>query len=524
LSPTHSESAEQAARRLAAIVDSSEDAIISKDLNGVIATWNAAAERVYGYPASEVIGQPMTIVLPPDRSTEESDILARIRRGERVEHFETKRVRKDGTLIDVSLTISPVRDKHGQVIGASHIARDITQQKKFERHFQQSQRMEGLGVLAGGIAHDFNNLLTGIIANATLIAEMLPPSSAAQPLIADLSLTGHRLSDLTKQLLNYAGKSTFVKKPFQLSTMVREITGLIRAAISRDVDVRLELSDSLPETEGDPTQIQQVVMNLIINAAEAADKERAWVVARTYKQEFDEHAVRTLLTPDEVVPGSYVCLEVEDNGKGMDAATQLRIFDPFFTTKIKGRGLGLASVLGIVRGHGGAIKVYSEPGRGTSIRVFLPVAPATSAEEIVAAPASLKGEGTILVVDDEEIVRKIAGLTLERYSYSVLLAEDGEHGVEVFRRHKGEIAAVLLDLMMPRLGGEQAFFQLRQLDPNVKVIISSGYSDTEALSRFERLPIAGFLRKPFTSTQLAQVVKEAIASKAAVGVQIMDRV
>lgn len=504
------ESALRSLAHLAAIVESSEDAIISKDLNGMVETWNAAAEQIYGYSAAEMRGRSMTLLLPEDRSEEERDILARIRMGERVQHFETQRVRKDGLIIDVSLTISPVRDESGEIIGASHIARDITERKKFEANFHQSQRLESLGVLAGGIAHDFNNLLTGVVANASLLDEMLPETSPVRPLVSELSATGQRLSDLTRQLLNYAGKSSFARKPFNLSAMVGEITGLIRAAIPRGVEVRLELADSLPDTQGDSTQIQQVVMNLIMNAAEAADKECAWVVARTSRQELDAQFIRKVLSPDEVSPGSYVCLEVEDNGKGMDQATRVRIFDPFFTTKVKGRGLGLASVLGIVRGHGGAIKVYSEPGRGTSIRVFLPVVPAAVIDHGAGGGAALAGRGLILVVDDEGIVRKVARASLEHYGYSVIMAEDGREGVALYRERASEISAVVLDLIMPHMGGEQAFAELRAINPDVKVVISSGYSDTEALTRFETLPIAGFLRKPFTSSQLAEAVKQAM--------------
>lgn len=363
------------AARLAAIVESSEDAIISKDLQGTIETWNAAGERIYGYPAEEVIGRQMTILLPEDRSNEEADILARIRRGERVQHFETKRVRKDGSVIEVSLTISPVRNPDGEVIGASHIARDITRQKSFELQVRQAQRLDSLGMMAGAIAHDFNNLLVGVIANASLLSEMVPDDSPMSSVISDLSATGQRLRELTRQLLRYAGMETAVTgQPVDLAELVREIAKLIRAAIPRNVDVQLELDESMPAIKGDPTQIQQVAVNLILNAAEAADKPKAWVKAKAYGQNLVEADLRSVLASENVTPGAYVCLSVEDNGRGMDAPTQSKIFDPFFTTKVAGRGLGMASVLGIVRAHKGAMSVESEPGRGTTVHVFFPVA------------------------------------------------------------------------------------------------------------------------------------------------------
>ncbi|MFN7993737.1 MAG: PAS domain S-box protein [Bryobacteraceae bacterium] len=510
---TPSDSQFRAAARLAAIVESSEDAIISKDLNGVVETWNSAAERVYGYRPEEMIGRPMALLLPDDRKDEETEILSKIGRGERVEHFETKRVRSDGRIIDVSLTISPVRDEDGAIVGASHVARDITEQKRFEARLRQSQRLESLGVLAGGIAHDFNNLLTGIVGTASLMSEMLPPGSELRPLVEESLSAGTRLSELTQQLLAYSGRTTIVLQPFDLSAKVREIAALIRSAVPRNVGIRLELADELPPVSGDPTQIQQVVMNLIINAAEAIDDHNGVVLARTYRQDVDAEYIHTVLAADEIQPGVYICLEVEDNGKGMDAPTQARIFDPFFTTKVKGRGLGLASVLGIVRGHGGALKVYSEPGEGTSVKVLLP---GSSQEQHRIGPVpsgDVRGSGTVLLIDDEEVVRKVGRMALERYGYTVLTAPDGLAGLELYEQHAGEIRLVILDMIMPKMGGEQTYARLRQIDPGLPVVVASGYSDRETLARFGKLPVAGFLRKPFTAFEIGRVIKEALNSR-----------
>jgi PAS domain S-box-containing protein len=499
-----------AVARLAAIVESSDDAIISKDLESRILTWNGGAERIYGYSAAEAIGQSMEIVTPVGREAEETDIVRRIRAGIRVEHFETKRRRKDGKLIDVSLTISPVRDSSGVVIGASHIARDITERKQFEEQLRQSQRLESLGIMAGGIAHDFNNYLTGILGNASLIAEALPASSSAQQLVHDLIAAGQRLSDLTRQLLAYSGKAVFSLHSFSLPILIQEIGALIHSSLPRLVELRMEFPADLPDIYGDASQIQQIVMNLIINGAEAIGERPGTVLVTAHRQSVDEHYISTVLAPNEMDPGEYVCLEVHDTGKGMDQATRSKIFDPFFTTKDKGRGLGLAAVIGIIRGHRGAIKVYSELGQGTVFKVFLPIA-REKARPVVPPPVSdLRGHETILFVDDEEIVRKVARSALEHYGYRVITADDGRQGVETYREKQAETDLIILDLVMPRMGGEQAFDELRRINRDVPIVIASGYSDTEALARFRNHKVAGFLRKPFTAKRAAEVVSAAL--------------
>lgn len=499
-----------AAARLAAIVESSQDAIISKDSDGTVRTWNAGAERIYGYRAAEIIGKSISLLLPPDRQNEETDILDRLRRGERVTHFETTRVRKDGGIIHVSLTISPVRDESGNILGASHIARDITERKQFEEQLRQTQRLESLGVLAGGIAHDFNNLLTGVLGNASIASEILSPGSPAQPLLRDITKATQRLSDLTRQLLAYSGKGTLAFAPVNISELVREISALIQASIPKNVHVRLQLHDQVPLVNADPSQLQQIVMNLIINGAEAVPKgELGTVTVSTSVQQVDEQYIRTVFSPGQVQPGRFVCLEVHDSGSGMDAGTLSRIFDPFFTTKAQGRGLGLAAVLGIAQSHRGAIKVYSQPGKGTTFKVLLP-AMAEESPRPSSAREDLRGTGLVLFIDDEEIVRKVAKTALELYGYNVLIAEDGEQGIELYERMADEIRLVVLDLMMPRMNGEDTYRHLRLIRPDVKVILSSGYNDIQARSTFSGKELAGFLKKPFTAAELGEVIKQAL--------------
>jgi PAS domain S-box-containing protein len=499
--------------RLAAIVESSEDAIVAKTLKGTILSWNAGATQIYGYTAAEAIGQPMTVLLPPDRAEEESQILARIGRGERVEHFETVRRMKGGGLIDVSLTISPIRDGAGRIIGASHVARNITERRRQEEQFRHSQKLESLGVLAGGVAHDFNNLLTGILGNTSLALEMLSTDNPVRGVLRDVLGASERAAHLTRQLLAYAGKGRFVIEPVNLSGLTREISALIQTSIPKNVQLRLELRDDMPSIEADSSQLQQLVMNLVINGAEAipAD-ESGTVLVTTGAQNIDEHYLpETLGAASGLAAGTYVSLEVHDTGCGMDEATLARIYDPFFTTKFTGRGLGLAAVQGIVRAHKGAMKVYSRPGKGTTFKVLFP---ATEQKPIPkpAPPAHLmSNDELVLVVDDEPIIRRTAKSMLERYGYTVVLAEDGKEGVELFEVLGGKVAVVLLDMTMPVMNGEDAFRRLKSIDPNVKVILSSGYNEVETIRRFTGKGLAGFVQKPYSSAGLAEKLKSVLS-------------
>jgi PAS domain S-box-containing protein len=506
---------ELARARLAAIVESSDDAIISKDLNGVVQTWNKGAERLYGYIAVEMIGRPMSLLLPPDRPDEEAGILNRLSMGDRVDHFETVRKRKDGSQVDVSVTISPVYDKDGRVMGASHVARDITERRNIETQRLHAQKLESLGVLAGGVAHDFNNLLTGILGNASLVAEGLHPSNPNRRILNECIQAAERAAQLTRQLLAYAGKGRFVTELINLSSLVREISALIQTSISRKVQIRLELSDDLPLIEADAGQIQQVVMNLIINGAEAIGDEVGLVVCATAAQLVDDAYLKTLgVEAQHVAPGRYVTLEVHDSGCGMDEATLSRIFEPFFSTKFTGRGLGLAAVSGIVHGHNGALKVYSSPGKGTTFKVLFPAAQRLTTEASQILDGYFGGEGnnqTVLIVDDEESVRSVARNTLQRRGYRTIEARDGREALEVYREFGREVTLVLLDLTMPYMNGEEVLRELKVITPSVKVLLSSGFNQVEAVRRFTGKGLAGFLQKPYTATQLAEMIRNIIS-------------
>jgi PAS domain S-box-containing protein len=358
---TRREREQRFAAQLRAIVESSDDAIVSIDLNGNIASWNRAAEDIFGYTAEEVAGKPVSMLTPAERAREEAEMIALIGCGGRVKPFETARKRRDGSQIHVALTISPIHNDDGSLAGVSYIARDITERKQIEQRLTQTQKLESLGVLAGGLAHDFNNLLTGIMGNASLALQMRTPE-AAQERIAEVLRASERVALLVSQMLAYAGKGAFVLEQVDLSQQVREIVPLIRASIARAVELEMQLTDGLPRIEGDRSQMQQIVMSLIMNAAEAIGDGPGTVVIVT--------AVTASGGERRVV------FEVKDDGCGMDDATKACIFDPFFTTKFTGRGLSLAAALGIIRALHGEISVESAPGQGSVFRVVFPVSEA----------------------------------------------------------------------------------------------------------------------------------------------------
>jgi PAS domain S-box-containing protein len=382
---------------------------------------------------------------------------------------------------------------------------DITERKKAEDRLRQAQKLESVGLLAGGIAHDFNNLLVGVIGNASLAETMLPQGHEAIGLMDRIVKTGEQAAQLTRQMLAYSGKGRFFIERSNLSDLISEICPLIQPSIAKKIELRLELDRGLPPIEADRGQIQQVIMNLILNAAEAIGSDAGVVTVTAGLREVVDRDAAELPT------GTYVCLGVCDTGCGMDEATKARIFDPFYSTKFIGRGLGLAAVGGIVRGHKGAITVTSSPGKGSCFTVLFPAAEGTVADSpLPARETNLVGRGTVLVVDDEEVVRDVAKHTLERYGYQVLLANSGLAAIDVFKRHPGEITLVVLDLSMPGMGGDEALPELRRIRPNVKVVVSSGYSEAEMMRLFAGQRVSGLIQKPFTSNRLAEKVKIAL--------------
>ncbi len=397
------------------------------------------------------------------------------------------------------------------------ISRDITerkraqvQQEKLEAQMQQTQKLESLGVLAGGIAHDFNNLLVPILGNARLAEGELPPGSPVGPFVEQIATAALRTSELTSQLLAYAGRGTLTTRPLDVCELLREMGKLLHTAIPRKVELRYELPDALPLIEGDPAQLRQVVLNLIINASEAIGDEPGVVTIGAGTIEADFASLGQTDLGPELPEGSYIYLDIRDSGCGMDEETRSKIFDPFFTTKFTGRGLGLAALLGIVRSHRGAVRVESELGSGTWFRLLFPCVPGSPAAiaKTFARPREWRSSGTVLVVDDEEAVRNVLGRTLQKCGLSVIMANDGREAVERFREHSPKIAAVLLDLAMPGIGGLEALVEMRKIRPDARIILSSGYSAVDVAARLEGQEVDGFLQKPYEPDALIQKLRE----------------
>jgi signal transduction histidine kinase/CheY-like chemotaxis protein len=400
----------------------------------------------------------------------------------------------------------------GAVRDLTSLQREQEEREKMGRKLLKAQKLESLGVLAGGIAHDFNNLLTSILGNVNLAQLELPSSSLVYPYLDDVEKASIRAADLCKQMLAYSGKGRFVVKRVGLSGLVEEMMQLLQVSISKQAVLKYSLSKNLPAVAADPTQVRQIVMNLAINASEAVGEKSGIVSIATGLMRADrEYLKGTYLSPN-IPEGDYVYLEVSDSGRGMDKATLERIFDPFFTTKFTGRGLGLAAVLGIVRGHRGALRVYSELGKGATFKLLLPVAEGTAeGSGIGLMPlAKTRGEGVILVVDDEETVRTTSARMLETAGYTVEIATDGCEGLEAFRRSSDKIRLVLLDLTMPQMDGVETFREIRRVRPDACVVLMSGYNELEAVQRFTGKGLAGFIQKPFQIQSLLGKIREVL--------------
>jgi PAS domain S-box-containing protein len=428
--------------------------------------------------------------------------------GQPLRDSEVELVFEDGATVNMLGDAVPMLDDQGHSRGAVGVFVDITGRKRAEARLREAQKLESLGLLAGGVAHDFNNLLVGVIGNASLAQEMLPPDHPAAELLDGVIKTGQQAAHLTRQMLAYSGKGKFLVEALNLSALIPEMAGLVRPSISKKIALHLDLEEDLPSVEADRGQLQQVFMNLALNAAEAIGSHEGLITVRTGVQDVDDRYTRLRPEAAALATGKYVCLEVRDTGSGMDDATRARIFDPFFSTKFTGRGLGLAAVAGILRGHKGAILVSSAPGQGSCFTVLFPAA-ARAAEERPAAAgmAAVRGSGVVLVVDDEKLVREMVKKALERYGYTVLLADGGLAAIDLLKRHPADVALVVLDLSMPRMSGEEALPELRKIRPEVKVLVSSGYSESETMTMFKGQRVSGFIQKPYTGAGLAEKVK-----------------
>ncbi len=429
-------------------------------------------------------------------------------------------------MIDVHGRVLWVREiiaiigRDGHVTGRRGVVVDISARVQAEEALRQSQKLESLGVLAGGIAHDFNNLLTTILGNTELLAPLLVGLAApGRKSLDKIERTTRRLAELTRQMLAYSGRGQFALAEVDLNAVITEMTELLTVSTPKNVRVVYHLSPGLPLMEADASQIRQVVLNLLTNASEAIGEHgRGEVVINTGPESLDAAQAEELFAEQNLEPGEYVRLEVADTGCGMSPETLSKIFDPFFTTKFTGRGLGLAALRGIVRRHRGGIRIFSRLREGTVFTLLFP-----ASREHAALPASvpaphppavrLRGN-TVLIVDDEESLRSLMADALQAEGATVIQAVDGEDGIEQFHEHRSVLDAVVLDLTMPKLNGEEVFRQIKALRPDLPIVLCSGYTQEDVAKQFVGVELDGFIEKPFTPSQLIEKLRVALYAEA----------
>lgn len=501
--------------RLAEIVESTDEAIVSLDLNGTVLTWNAGATKLYGYPAREMIGKSASLLVPAERRDELSAVLEKAGKGLSLDPFETSRVNKDGQLVPVALTVSPIRDRSGKAIGCSEISRDLTESKeaqKLEEQFRQAQRIEGLGKLAGGIAHDFNNLIMIIRSYGELLTDQLSAEPQSANGLKQIMKAADRAASLTQQLLAFSRKQVLAPKNVDLNSIVEETARMLERMIGEDIDLKFVPSRPLSRVRVDPGQMSQVLINLSVNARDAMPTGGRLTIETQNLILDGKYADRH----SPLTPGAYVALIVTDTGTGMSKEVQERVFEPFFTTKEqgKGTGLGLSTVYGIVKQSGGFIWVYSEPGQGTSIKILLPcVDQQVAAQESRPHQEVERGSETILLVEDEPALRESLASFLSRTGYKVLEAANGEEALSVAKKHSGIIDIVLSDVVMPKVSGRDFVTALLAIKPDVKVLFMSGYTDDTIVRHGVLNASVAFLQKPFALGALSRKLREVLAAE-----------
>lgn len=512
--------AEMRSSRLAAIVESSTDAIIGKTLDGIVITWNTGAADMYGFTADEMIGRNVSVIFPPDRTGELASILERLRQGERVEHFETKRTRKDGSVIEVSVSVSPIRDASGEITGAATVARDITERRAHEARIRQTERMETVGQLAGGIAHDFNNMLGAIMGYAALIAGETADQPALRADVEEILAIAGRAAGLTRELLIFSRKEPSQPQTISLNSIVNGVRGLLTASVGSHITLQVDLATDLPAVQADRGRIEQVLVNLAVNARDAMP-DGGTLTITTGQTQLDEKAARVL--GPQAAPGTYAEITVRDTGTGISPWAMCHIFEPFFTTKELARssGLGLSTVYGTVTDSAGTITVDSEEGVGTIFHIYLPAigslaeAPAVPAarqapegaadwagpdwaEQAWAGLAQGNGE-TVLVVDDEPAMLQAASRILRLNGYTTLEASTGNEALSLLSSR--EFSLLLTDSVVPDMTGNALADDARRLKPGLRVLQMSG--DIPSVTAGDAM---AFIKKPFTSAALLDKV------------------
>jgi PAS domain S-box-containing protein len=495
---------------------------LSLDANGTFVRLNDTLLRWLGYRREELVGvkKLSDVMTPHSRAAFENYYPAFRERGN-LHDVEYELTRRDGsvlpTMLNASATLDSMGDPGGYVMSRVTLT-DLAERKRaeeerrqLETHLQNAQRLDSLGLLAAGVAHDLNNLLTGVLGYAELATIETTPGSLISSYLEHIVTAGRQLGELTRQLLSYAGKGAVTLQPMDLSRFVQATTEVLRPPLRDRCTLECEFPERLPLIQGDPAKIRQIVTNLVINAAEACDKLGGTVRVRTGMRDCDLNYLGECHLDGEVSPGPYVFLEVSDTGCGMDASTRARIFDPFFTTKFSGRGLGLATLLGIVRSHHGTIKVTSEVGVGSSFVVLFPAYEPPQKPTGIPTPAQLwQPSGLILIADDDRVARDLTSAHLTRMGFSVVETADATAAVEFYRANHSRLKAVLLDLTMPGKDGVETFREMNRICPNVPVLLCSGFGSDYCRQFFDDQTPAAFLDKPHHYEELRATLYEVL--------------
>jgi PAS domain S-box-containing protein len=503
--------AEETRLLLASIVESSNDGIISQTLDGTILTWNTAAERIFGYSATEAIGRHISITAPPDRREEFETLLGRLREGLYLQGYDAEGIRKDGEHIQVSLTMSPIRDSAGRIIGVSAIARDVTLPKQLAEQSHRSQKMEAIGRFAGAVTHEFNNVFTIILGYCDLLRGPRYPVANLSRDLERVQRTVERGAHLTKQLLGLASKQKTHPVVLDLNKELVKIETMLPALIHENVKLVLYLTREPVMIKADANLIDQLVVNLALNALEAMP-ERGHLTIETSNVQFaDQHVTRSGVVP----AGSYVRLTVKDTGRGMTPDIISHLYEPFFSTKPREKhsGLGLAVVYSIVYQSGGYIDAYSERGRGTAFDIYLPKVEVIPQPERAVVRKANAGTETILVLEDDRVLRGIVVEHLTGLGYFILEAHDCIDAIDLCRQHSSKVDLLLTDVAMPDMNGPALAETIREIAPGIKVLFMSGYPQEHVQRKEGGSSQMNFLAKPLSASQLAAKVRMVLDSE-----------
>jgi two-component system, cell cycle sensor histidine kinase and response regulator CckA len=507
--------------RLAAVVRSSTDAIVTTDEDGVITSWNPGAEQLYGYTAAEMVGQPGSVtssLVVPEEHREETEIVPQVLRGENVKYHETSRIRKDGSRVEVSLSVSAIYDPYGQVVGLASTARDITEQKQTQRILSQTERLESIGQLAGGVAHDMNNLLTIILNHTDFALDSLAQDDPVREEISHARGAADRAATLVRQLLLFARREEVTTTEIlNLSEVVGGLTGMLTRTLGEHIALRTELTDEPWAIAADRGQIEQVIVNLAVNARDAMPDGGNLTIV-TANVTLDQEQVSTFTGQGQ--PGAHLCLAVQDTGSGMTPEVIAKALDPFYTTKPVGvgTGLGLATVYGILSKAGGHLHIVSQPGQGTTITTYWPITQVSqeivpSEQSHIQSPQHIPNGETILLVEDEQSLRVLAQRILQQHGYAIIPASRPSEATEIFDGHDGHIDLLITDVVMPEARGTELAVQLQARCPDLRVLYTSGY-----VPNASELPTgAAFLAKPFNREQLLAAVAAILESQQVAG-------